>query len=44
MHLLQAGEINVTEAALRVGYANLSHFAKAFKSMFGVSPKELLQS
>lgn len=44
MHLLQAGEINVTEAALRVGYANLSHFAKAFRSMFGVSPKELLQS
>lgn len=44
MHLLQAGEINVTEAALCVGYANLSHFAKAFKSMFGISPKELLQS
>lgn len=43
MLLLQAGEINVTEAALRVGYTNLSHFAKAFKVMFGVVPGEILQ-
>ncbi|MDX9964565.1 AraC family transcriptional regulator [Desulfobacter postgatei] len=42
MLLLQSGEINVTEAALSVGYANLSYFAKAFKTMFGVAPGELL--
>ncbi|MCG8553445.1 MAG: AraC family transcriptional regulator [Desulfobacterales bacterium] len=43
MLLLQSGKINVTEAALSVGYANLSYFSKAFKSMFGVTPGELLQ-
>ena len=43
MLLLQRGEINVTEAASSVGYANLSYFAKAFKSMFGVTPGELLR-
>nr|WP_319395827.1 AraC family transcriptional regulator [uncultured Desulfobacter sp.] len=42
MQLLQSGKINVTEAALSVGYANLSYFSKAFKTMFGVPPGELL--
>lgn len=42
--LLQSGEINVTEAALRVGYANQSYFAKAFKIMFGVAPGTLLHN
>ncbi|WP_321529903.1 AraC family transcriptional regulator [uncultured Desulfuromonas sp.] len=42
MLLLQEGEINVTQAALSVGYTNLSYFAKAFKAMFGVAPGELL--
>lgn len=41
--LLQQGEINVTEAAFSVGYANLSFFAKAFKAMFGVTPSEICQ-
>lgn len=44
MRLLQSGEINVTEAALSVGYSNLSYFAKAFKIMFGVAPGELLHN
>lgn len=39
--LLQDGEMNVTQAALMVGYTNLSHFAKAFKSIFGMAPSEL---
>lgn len=43
MRLLQDGEVNVTQAALTVGYTNLSHFAKAFKAMFGAAPGELLQ-
>ncbi|WP_321413792.1 AraC family transcriptional regulator [uncultured Desulfobacter sp.] len=44
MQLLQSGEINVTEAALSVGYANLSYFSKAFKTMFGVPPGEFLHN
>ncbi len=42
--LLQSGEVNVTEAALHVGYANQSYFAKAFKAMFGVAPGTLLHT
>ena len=33
MLLLQDEEINVTQAAIMVGYANMSHFTKSFKSM-----------
>nr|WP_319393675.1 AraC family transcriptional regulator [uncultured Desulfobacter sp.] len=43
MMLLQDGQVNVTQAAFMVGYTNLSYFAKAFKSMFGVLPGELLR-
>jgi len=42
MELLQTGRANVTEAAIMVGYSNLSHFAKSFKSMFGVLPGDFL--
>lgn len=42
--LLQEGAVNVTEAALSVGYGHLSYFAKSFKSMYGVSPKEFLEA
>ena len=44
MELLQNGDLNVTEAALMVGYSNLSYFAKAFKSMFGITPRQLRKS
>ena len=44
MQLLQDGEVNVTQAALMVGYTNLSYFAKAFKSIFGIAPSELRRS
>lgn len=36
--LLRAGEHNVTEAALEVGYSSLSHFSAAFHETFGCCP------
>ena len=36
--LLRAGEHNVTEAALEVGYNSLSHFSSAFHETFGCCP------
>jgi AraC-like DNA-binding protein len=36
--LLKAGEYNVTEAALEVGYNSLSHFSAAFHETFGCCP------
>ena len=36
--LLTKERVNVTEAALRVGYANPSHFARLYRRAFGVSP------
>lgn len=43
LKLMRTGEVNVTEAAFLVGYSNLSHFAKAFKSKFGITPSEFLK-
>lgn len=37
--LLSAGQCNVTEAAFLVGYGSLSHFTKAFRDRFGMTPK-----
>jgi len=39
--LLRSGTYSVTEVALRVGYANPSKFAAAFRSQFGVSPSDV---
>lgn len=36
--LIRAGEANVTEAAMTVGYSSLSHFSKAFAEAFGCCP------
>jgi AraC-like DNA-binding protein len=36
--LLRAGDANVTEAAMTVGYSSLSHFSKAFAEAFGCCP------
>jgi len=36
--LLRAGQCNVTEAALEVGYSSLSHFTVAFRERFGCCP------
>ncbi|MGH1600783.1 helix-turn-helix transcriptional regulator [Campylobacter majalis] len=41
--LLVKGDINVSEAANMVGYANLSHFAKIFKTKFGVLPTQAIK-
>ena len=35
---LRAAEFNVTEVALEVGYASLSHFSAAFHETFGCCP------
>ncbi|MCB0637634.1 MAG: helix-turn-helix transcriptional regulator [Lewinella sp.] len=40
--LIEAGDCNVTQAALRSGFRNLSHFSAAFKEEFGVNPSDLL--
>ncbi|MFW5489946.1 MAG: helix-turn-helix transcriptional regulator [Desulfovibrio sp.] len=37
--LLASGEMNVTEVAFAIGYSNHSHFSRAFKRQFGISPK-----
>jgi AraC-like DNA-binding protein len=39
--LLRQERYDVTEVALRVGYANPSKFAAAFKALFGVSPSQV---
>jgi len=36
--LLREGRINVTEAALEVGYSSLSHFSSAFHEVIGCCP------
>lgn len=43
MELMRSKEANVTEAAFLVGYSNLSYFAKAFKSKFGITPSQCLK-
>lgn len=40
--LLEKGQANVSEAAYRVGYTNVSHFASQFHKAFGSSPGEFL--
>jgi AraC-like DNA-binding protein len=41
--LLESKKMNVTEAALEVGYAQQSNFSKAFIKHFGIYPKDLLR-
>lgn len=41
--MLQNGECNVTEAAERCGYSDLSHFRKQFKLIKGYSPSHCLR-
>ncbi len=37
--LLASGIMNVTEAAMHIGYQNLSHFSEEFRKKYGVTPK-----
>ncbi|WP_320044350.1 AraC family transcriptional regulator [uncultured Desulfobacter sp.] len=37
--LIASRNLNITEAALTVGYASLSHFTKSFRKEFGITPK-----
>ncbi|PIE63560.1 MAG: hypothetical protein CSA26_12405 [Desulfobacterales bacterium] len=39
--LIASREYNVTGAAFAVGYSSLSHFSKAFRQEFGITPKAL---
>ncbi|AMD92708.1 helix-turn-helix transcriptional regulator [Desulfomicrobium orale] len=43
MHLLRHEGRNVTEAALEVGYSNLSHFSKIFAQHHGLKPSQILR-
>ena len=38
--LLSSGRLNVSEASLEVGYQSLSHFARAFRGVIGVTPSQ----
>jgi AraC family transcriptional regulator len=40
--LLRSGRVNVTEAALTVGFNDLGRFARAFRARYGLSPREAL--
>lgn len=40
--LLEAGHLNVSEVARKIGFVNRSYFAAAFRKKFGTTPKEYL--
>ncbi|MEJ2157126.1 MAG: helix-turn-helix transcriptional regulator [Desulfobacteraceae bacterium] len=42
-HLLEKGKMNVTEAAMAVGYNSLSSFSRAFSNHFGMKPMRYLK-
>ena len=41
--LLEQNNRNVTVIAFKVGFLNLSYFAKCFKEYYGKSPKEYMK-
>ena len=41
-HLLETKKYSVSEVGYQLGYSNLSHFSKAFKNKFGITPKAFL--
>ena len=43
-NLLSSGSASVTEAATEAGFLSLSHFSRAFKETYGVSPQDFKKS
>lgn len=41
--LLREGKVNISQIADKVGYIDQAHFSTAFKTHFGLSPKEFLE-
>lgn len=39
--LLESGDYNVSEAAMMVGFNQLTHFREVFKHEFGILPSEV---
>ncbi|MBE7034936.1 MAG: helix-turn-helix domain-containing protein [Ruminococcaceae bacterium] len=42
--LLRQGEMNITEISQKLGYNNVHHFSKQFKTVTGMSPREYIKS
>ncbi|MGF9826734.1 helix-turn-helix transcriptional regulator [Brevibacillus agri] len=41
LELLRAGELNVSQVALTVGFSNFSHFSEAFRKQYGLNPSDV---
>ena len=42
--MLEAGDSNVNEVGLKVGYSTTRHFVAPFKKKYGTTPKKYLMS
>ena len=42
--LLKSGQSTVTQIAYAVGFSNQTHFSSAFKKVYGMTPKEYMES
>ncbi|MBO4850202.1 MAG: helix-turn-helix transcriptional regulator, partial [Prevotella sp.] len=42
--LLREGKVNISQVADKVGYIDQAHFFSAFKTHFGMSPSEYMES
>ena len=42
--LLKSGQSTVTQIAYAVGFSNQAHFSSAFKKVYGMTPKEYMES
>ncbi len=42
--LLEAGDMNITETAHAIGFADRSYFAAAFRKKFGLNPSRYLKA